>query len=397
MKTRRAWFAGLSRDTFLLALASMFADTASEMLYPVLPVFLTQTLGASAGIVGVVEGVAQAAQNVVQAFSGWISDKLRRRKRVALIGYALGALAKPLIGLSTGWAGVLGARTLERLGSGIRAAPRDALVAASADPAHRGKAFGLESLGDNLGAFIGPLLAIALLGALQLELRTIFLIALVPGVLAGLMVVFVHERAAASPHETVDLSLRRLPGGYRRYLAVTALFGVGNSSNAFLILRARGLGASLEATILIYALFNLVAAFASYPAGRLSDRLGRKRVLLLGFVVFAAVYAGFAVASNVALVGALFALYGVYQGVFRAVGKALAADFAPAELRASGVGGYTATIGLSGLIASVVGGQLWTQLGPPATFLFGAACAVAGTAALALLVPARSEPTRSST
>jgi MFS family permease len=382
-------FSGLSADTFLLALASLFADTASEMLYPVLPIFLTQTLGASAGIVGVVEGIAQAAQNVVQALSGWISDRLQRHKRVALAGYALGALAKPLIGLATGWAGVLSARTLERLGSGVRSAPRDALVAASADPAHRGRAFGLESLGDNFGAFIGPLLAIALLGAFELELRTIFLIALAPGALAALMVAFVREQPAPSPQRKHDLSFRRLPSGYWRYLAATALFGIGNSSNSFLILRTRGLGASLGATISVYALFNLVAALVSYPAGQLSDKLGKKRVLLLGLVVFSAVYAGFAVTSNVVLIGSLFALYGVHQGIFRAVGKALAADFSPAELRASGVGGYTATLGLSGLIASTVGGQLWMRLGPPATFFFGAVCAAAGGIALALLVPAR--------
>ncbi len=389
MTTRLKWFSGLSADTFLLALASLFADTASEMLYPVLPIFLTQTLGASAGFVGIVEGIAQAAQNVVQAVSGWISDELQRHKRVALAGYALGALAKPLIGLSTGWAGVLSARTLERLGSGIRSAPRDALVAASADPTHRGKAFGLESVGDNFGAFIGPLLAIALLGALELELRTIFLIALVPGALAALMVAFVRERPARSPQQKHDLSLRRLPYGYWRYLAATALFGIGNSSNSFLILRTRGLGASLETTIFAYALFNLVAALVSYPAGQLSDKLGKKRVLLLALVVFAAVYAGFGVASDVALIGLLFALYGVHQGIFRAVGKALAADFSPVELRASGVGCYTATLGVSGLVASTVGGQLWMQLGPPATFFFGAVCAAAGSIALVLLVPAR--------
>jgi MFS family permease len=379
----------LSVDTFLLALGSFFADTSSEMLYPVLPILLTQTLGASAGIVGLVEGIAQAVQNVVQAFSGWFSDRLQRRKPVALIGYGLGALAKPLIGLSTGWVGVLGARSLDRLGSGVRSAPRDALVAASADPAQRGKAFGLEGFGDNLGAFLGPLLAIALLGFLHLDLRAIFLVAVVPGSLAALLVVFVRERRVPASQGGPSLGLGRLPTDYWKYLVATALFGVGNSSNSFLILRTRDLGASLEATIFIYALLNLVAALVSYPAGYLSDKLGRKGVLLLSFLVFVVVYAGFGVSSNVVLIGFLFVLYGIYQGVSRSVGKALATDFVPAELHASGVGGYTATIGLSGLVASVVGGQLWTRLGPPATFRFGAACALVGSVALAALIPGR--------
>ena len=388
-RSRARWFSGLSVNTFLLALASLFADTSSEMLYPVLPIFLTQTLGASAGIVGLVEGVAQALQNFVQMFSGWFSDKLQRRKPIALIGYALGALAKPLIGLSTGWVGVLGARSLERLGSGVRSAPRDALVAASAEPAHRGKAFGLEGIGDNLGAFLGPLLAIASLGWLHLDLRAIFLIAVVPGSLAALMVVFVRERPVPPSQQKPDLDFRRLPSDYWRYLVATALFGVGNSSNSFLVLRTRDLGASLEATIFVYALLNLVAALVSYPAGYVSDKLGRKGVLLLSFLVFIVVYAGFGFSSNVVLVGFLFVLYGIYQGTFRSVGKALATDFAPAELQASGVGCYTATIGLTGLVASVVGGQLWTRLGPAATFRFGAACALVGSVALAVLVPAR--------
>src|SRR5438445_699800 len=189
---------GLSRNTFLLAFASLFADISTEMLYPVLPVFLTQTLGASARIVGLVEGLAQAIQNIVQGFSGWLSDKLRRRKPIAIAGYLLAAVSKPLIGLSTSWTGVLGARSLDRLGAGTRSAPRDALVAASADAAHRGRAFGLEGIGDNLGAFLGPLLAIALLTAVQVGERTIFYLAVIPGMLAALMILMVRERPMVS-------------------------------------------------------------------------------------------------------------------------------------------------------------------------------------------------------
>jgi MFS family permease len=290
--------------------------------------------------------------------------------------------------LATGWSGVLAARAMDRLGSGGRSAPRDALVAASADESNRGKAFGLEGIGDNLGAFIGPLIAIGLLWLLKENLRPIFFLAFIPGLLATLMILFVRERPVATTAKAkLDLNLRRFPARYWKYLAVMGLFGIGNSSNAFLILRTKDMGASLTWTILIYAVYNLVAALASYPAGYLSDTLGRKGVMLISFLIFILVYAGLGFASNIALIGTLFVLYGIYQGIFRAVGKAMATDYLPSELHASGIGWFTTIVGLSGLVASVVGGQLWTRIGPPATFLFGAVFAILGTIALLVLVP----------
>jgi len=321
--TIKRYFAGLSRNTFLLAFASLFADTSTEMLYPVLPVFLTQTLKASGSIVGLVDGFAQAMQNIVQGFSGTLSDKLQKRKGIALGGYFMAAVAKPLMGLSTIWQGVFGARLLDRLGTGSRSAPRDALIASSVDKENRGKAFGLEGVGDNAGAFLGPLLAAFLLYTLHLELRTIFYLAVIPGLLAFLMVFFVTERpAAAAAKPKIDISLRQFPTSYWKYLSVIALFGFGNSSNAFLILRTRDFGAPLETTILIYALFNLVAALISYPAGFLSDKLGGKNVLLASFIIFLIGYLGFALAGNFLVVAVLFIFYGLYQGIYRAVGKA---------------------------------------------------------------------------
>jgi MFS family permease len=388
MSALKKYFAGLSANTFLLAFASLFGDVSSEMLYPVLPVFLTETLGASKTVLGLVEGIAGAAQNVVQGLSGWASDKLRRRKPVALVGYVVSALGKPLMGLAPAWPVVLAARTLERLGSGTRSAPRDALLAASADEAHRGKAFGLEGIGDNLGAFLGPLLTIALLNLLRDDLRSIFYLAIIPGSLAVLMILLVRERpVAADARAKLDLHVRRFPKGYWTYLFVTAIFGVGNSSNSFLILRTKDLGVSLRDTILIYAFFNLVAALASYPAGYLSDRFGRKGMLLVAFLVFLAVYAGFGLTTNVVAIGVLFVFYGLFQGIFRAVGKTLATDFVPGDLRASAVGWYTATVGITGLVASIVGGELWERIDPAATFYFGAAFAVLGSVALVVLVP----------
>jgi MFS family permease len=380
-------FSGLTRNTLFLALASLFADIATEMLYPVLPIYLTQTLKAGGGAVGLIEGVAEGTQNIVQGFAGSLSDRVHRHKGIALIGYAVAALSKPLIGLSSAWPGVLGARFTDRLGTGMRSAPRDALVAASTDEAHRGKAFGLEGAGDNAGAFLGPLLAILLLVGLGLDLRWAFYLAVIPGALAFLMILLVRERAVSVKAKAkLEGGLGSFPRTYRAYLTATAIFGLGNSSNAFLILETRALGASLTLTILIYAAFNLVAALVSYPAGALSDRFGRRDLVALALAVFCVSYLGFALTRNVLLIGFLFALYGVYQGVFRAVGKALAADLSPDALRASGVGWYGATVGLTGLFASAVAGQLWDRLGHIAVFAYGAAAAAAGLIALLVLV-----------
>jgi MFS family permease len=384
------YLGGLSRNTFLLAFASLFADISTEMLYPVLPIFLTQTLKASGSIVGLIDGFAQATQNIVQGFAGALSDKLRKRKSIALVGYLLAAIAKPLMGVSTIWQGVFGARLLDRFGTGTRSAPRDALIASSVDEKNRGKAFGLEGIGDNAGAFLGPLLAAFLLYSLHVGIRAIFYLAIIPGLLAFVMVLLVKEHTAAvAAKAKIDIGLRQFPKAYWKYLLATALFGLGNSSNAFLILRTQDLGASLETTILIYAAFNLVAALISYPAGSLSDSWGRRNILLASFVIFLIAYLGFALAQNLLLIAALFVFYGLYQGIFRAVGKAFASDFVPENLRASGVGWYSTTVGLLQLVASIVAGSLWDRIGHDAVFYYGAAFAVVGSIGLLVLVPGK--------
>ncbi|HEV2365588.1 MAG TPA: MFS transporter [Caulobacteraceae bacterium] len=335
----QGYLAGLTRGTVFLALSSFFGDISTEMFYPVLPIFLTQALKAGGGVVGLVEGVAGATSNLAQGFSGPLSDRLGRRKPVALAGYALAALSKPLIGLSGAWPGVLGARFLDRLGSGVRSAPRDALVAASAAPAFRGRAFGLEGAGDNAGAFLGPVIAAGLLGLAGIAVRSIFFLAIIPGLLAFAMVLPVQERRGRDrARNKARFSLRRLPGPYFRYLVASAVFGLGNSANAFLILRVKRLGATLTETILIYAAFNLVAALVSYPAGSLSDRFGRRTLALAATLIAFFAYLGLGLTGKIAAVAGFFLLYGVFQGVFRAAGKALAADLAPDEAHASALG-----------------------------------------------------------
>jgi MFS family permease len=386
--TRTRYFPGVSRNTVLLAFTSLFADISSEMLYPVLPILLTQTLHTGGSIVGLVEGIAQATQNIVQGVSGWLSDKLQKRKTLALAGYFLSAVAKPLIGLAQTWHGVMGGRFLDRLGAGFRSAPRDALIASSVAEENRGRAFGLEGIGDNLGAFLGPVLAVVLLMSFHFDIRWIFYLAIIPGLLSVFMILLVRERPVpVAAKSKVDVNLRRFPKLYWKYLLVTALFGIGNSSNSFLILQTKSIGASLEATILIYAGFNLVAALASYPAGSLSDTWGRRSVLLVSFIIFFITYLGFARAKSVILTATLFVFYGSFQGIFRSVGKAIAADFVPEYVRASGVGWYSATVGLLGLVANLVAGLLWDRVGHAAVFYYGAAFAVVGSIALRVLIP----------
>lgn len=378
---------GLTRDTYLLSLTSLLADSSTEMLYPVLPFFITQVLGASAGTLGGIEGVAGATQYLSQGPSGWLSDRLTSRRPLAAAGYLVAALAKPLIGSSGSWPQALVGRFADRLGSGTRSAPRDAMIAASAGGDARGRAFGLEGFADNLGAFIGPLLCLLFIFTLRFPIRSVFYLALVPGLAAFFLVLLVRDRRPDQERDRAGRGkIRELPSGYWKYLLATGLFGLGNSTNALLILRAQNVGLSLETTILVYAGFNLCASLASFPSGYLSDHFGRRRTLLAGLAIFVVTYAGFALGGNLVVVGALFVLYGAFQGTYRAVGKALASDLTPGRLRGTGLGLYSATVGLTGLVASVTGGQLWDRLGPASTFWYGAVLGLVGMVAVAFLV-----------
>jgi MFS family permease len=384
----RKYFSGLTKNTLLIAFASLFSDISTEMLYPILPIYLTQYLKANGSIVGIIEGVAQATQNIIQGFSGWLSDKLQHRKPIALAGYFLSAISKPFIGLANTWQIVLAARFSDRLGAGSRAAPRDALIAESVAPQHRGKAFGLEGIGDNMGAFLGPLITVLLFFSLRFDIRAIFYLAIIPGMLAFFMILLVKEkREGISGKTTIDLHVRQFPKAYWKYLVASGLFGIGNSSNAFLILEIRDEGLSLFNTVLVYSFYNLIAALISYPAGSLSDTLGRKPLLLISFIIFFISYAGFAFSSSVFLLALLFVLYGLFQGIFRTTGKSYASDFVPQHLRASGIGWYSAVVGLSGFVASIVAGQLWDKVNHSSVFIYGALLSLAGMIILMVLVP----------
>lgn len=385
--TSKRRFKGLNKDVFLLACASLFSDISTEMLYPVLPVYLTEYLKASGSTLGIIEGSAEAIQNSIQGVSGYWSDKLRRRKPLAIIGYLLSAISKPFIGVATTWPAAWSARFTDRLGAGTRSAPRDALIAGSVGEKDRGKAFGIEGFGDNLGAFIGPLITVALFFTLGVAIRSIFYLAVIPGLLALTMILLVKERRSAEIQSKISLRLKAFPKAYWQYLMLAALFSIGNSSNSFLILQLKSTGLSLTDTIIVYAFYNLVAAAISYPAGALSDRFGRKPLLIGALAIFAVTYAGFALSRSPVLIGALLISYGLFQGIFRAVGKAFAVDFVQPEMRASAIGWYGTAIGLSGLVASIVAGILWDKVGHPAVFIYGALFSVFGIIGFSIGLP----------
>ncbi|HEY8490200.1 MAG TPA: MFS transporter [Dehalococcoidia bacterium] len=386
--------AGVERDIFVLGLVSFFADVAGEMLYPIVPVFLTATLGAPVFAVGLVEGVAESTAALVRTASGWLSDRVGRRKPLVALGYGLSAVAKPLLALAFGWPLVLLARFLDRTGKGLRGAPRDALIAEWAPPAERGRAFGFHRSMDTAGAVVGPLTALLVLWLLAERLRLAFLVAFAPAAAAVLLVALVRERRPAATAGAPPLSLR-LDGydrGFKALLLVTVVFAMGNSSDAFLILRAQDLGLSATMVVLAYTLYNAVYAALSLPAGMASDTVGRRNVMLAGLAIFAAVYLGFALAGSGTLVWPLFAVYGAYIALTDGVARALVADLVPADRRATALGLYSTVLGVTVLAASVIAGALWDLLGPAAPFLYGAATAAAAALLLVLLLPARPQP-----
>lgn len=399
--TRPAWRRALSPNVLRLGLVSFFADVSSEMLYPLMPIFLTSVLGAPASIVGIIEGAAEATASILKTASGRIADRTGRRIELVFGGYTLSALAKPLIAISRTWPLVLVARLLDRMGKGFRSAPRDAILADSTDPAVCGAAFGWHRSMDTLGAVVGPLLALVLLSMAGGDLRKVIGLAVVPGLIGALLVLSVSDPARRKRRpaivepaaDTCSAAKKReplrwssIPPRFRLYLAAWLPFVLVNSSDVFLILRAKQLGFSTTAVVLVYTLYNLVYALASLPLGHLSDRLDRRFVLVGGMLVFAAVYVGFAFVTETWHVVALFAVYGLYIAATDGVGKAFAVDLVPQDLRATSIGLLGTVTGIMTLVASALAGLLWDTVGPWAPFALGAAGAIVS-AALFMTLP----------
>lgn len=381
----------LGANVLVLGAVSLLTDVASEMIYPLLPLFLTSVLLAGPVALGAIEGVAESTAALVKLAAGLRSDRVRRRKPLIVFGYGLAALARPLVALASSAGAVLAIRFTDRVGKGLRGAPRDALIADSVAPTLRGRAFGLQRSLDHTGALIGPLVAAALLAG-GLPLRTVFALAAVPGLLGVALVVWRVREAGGRPDSPRrgGGALGPLPRGpLRRYLFILLLFTLGNSSDAFLLLRAGNLGVSAAQLPLLWAFFHVVKAGGTLPLGALSDRLDRRRLIIAGWAVYALVYLGFARASAAWHAWALFAAYGLYYALTEGVEKALLADLAPPEARGGAFGWQAFALGVGALPASLIFGVLWQRAGPVAAFGLGAGLALAASVLLWVLVPGR--------
>lgn len=364
----------LTPNVLKLGVVSLLADISSEMLYPLIPVFLTQVLGAPIATVGVIEGFAEAISSGLKGYFGRLSDRYSNRRAFVFAGYGVSAIAKPVIALAQGWTLVLLARSSDRLGKALRSGPRDALLADSVESAYIGKAFGWHRALDTVGAILGPLFTLPFLQSGSDSLRSVFLWALIPGLISAGFVLLVREQKSlkaesASPRLALNQSLPKI---YWSFFWIWGLFSVCNSSDMFLILRAQNLGLSLTHIILVYTLYNSIYALSSPWLGQLSDKLPRKWVLTGGLMAFMFVYAGMALASAAWQVIGLYSLYGLYAAATDGVGKAMALDFTPKELRATGLGYMGAVTSFGTLFASITAGFLWSYFGPWAPFAYGA-------------------------
>ena len=392
----------LPRNVWAVSLTSFFMDISSEMMINILPLFLANVLGVKMGVIGLIEGVAEATASLLKLFSGWLSDRLGQRKWLAVAGYGLSAIVKPFFYIAQSWTSVATIRWADRVGKGIRTAPRDALVADSVRPEQRGIAFGFQRAADTAGAMFGLLIALVVVWLAQsnsLELgettfRTIVLVSLLPAGLAVLtLAIGAQDVSVTSQRAAPKFALKSLGRPFSAFMLIVGLFELGNSSDAFLILRAQERGLSITGILAMLVVFNLVYTLISTPAGSLSDRSGRRKVIAGGWLIYAAVYFGFGLAQTAWQVGALYVVYGLYYGLAYGTSKALIADLVPEAMRGAAYGSYHATIGILDFPASLIAGLLWqgagrwAGLGPAAPFIFGAMLALGAAALMAFWFP----------
>ncbi len=376
---------GVGLNVVVLGVVSLFADMSTEMIYPLIPLFLVNTLGATFIDVGLIEGVAESTASMLKIVSGYLSDRFGKRKPLVYTGYGIAAFAKPLLAVATAWQQVLVIRFADRLGKGVRDSARDAIVSES-KTLGVGRSFGFQRSLDTLGAIIGPLIAVLLFGILSY--RGMFLLAFIPGIFAALLVVFFVKETAVGTRESkgYKVSFKSFDTNFRVLLLGLGLFFVGNSSDAFLFLRAQNLGVNALLVPVLYLIMNVVYAVSAFPFGIISDKIGRKTVLLLGFGIFFVVYLGFAFASSQVLIWVFFPVYGLYYGLTDGVSKALISDLSPQNLKATAFGTYYFVIGVVSFPASLVAGTLWQTVGPTFAFLYGAVMALVAILVISVFV-----------
>ena len=376
-------------NVIFIGLVSFFADLSTEMVYPLIPMYLTTVFGATPALVGVIEGIAESLASLLKVFSGYATDKYRKKKPIAFFGYSTGLVYKLALIFASTWVGVLAARVIDRFGKGIRTAPRDVLVSESSDSKKLGHSFGLHKALDMAGSAAGILLAFFIMktGNGEFAYKRIFLLSAIPTLAALFMFIFIKEthkpRESKTPLNVLG-SLRNLDSRLKLYLVVVFIFTLGNSSNTFLLLRAQNMGFDSATVVLLYFLYNIVSSLLSIPLGKVSDRVGRKWVLVAGYVTFAIVYSCFAWAGGKAVIVAAFALYGVFTAMTAGVERAFIAEIAPRELKGTMLGLHSTIVGIALLPASVIAGFLWNIFGPVVPFALGAFLSLAAALILAI-------------
>lgn len=365
-------------NIIFLGLVSFFADISSEMVYPIIPLYLTAAFGATPLLVGFIEGIAESLASLLKVYSGYLTDKYQKKKPVAFIGYATGLVYKIALLVSTSWTGILISRIIDRIGKGIRTSPRDVMVSESAKETDRGQAFGIHKALDMLGSAIGIILSYFILLRFKdntSSYKLIFIISIIPAVIALLMFLFIKEKYTAYPQKERTGFLnqfKNLDQKLKMYLLISMIFTLGNSSNSFLLLRANTAGFDATSVILLYFIYNVTASLLAIPFGRMSDRFGRKNILITGYIIFAVVYFGFGIADTKMGFMLLFMLYGIYTATTAGVERALITDIAPADLKGTMLGLQQTIVGISLFFASIIFGFLWNNFGSFIPFAFGA-------------------------
>jgi MFS family permease len=369
------------QNILFLGLVSFFTDLSTEMVYPLIPFYLTSAFGATPAILGIIEGIAESLASLLKIFSGYLSDKFQNKKALAFSGYAAGLLYKLALLAAGSWGGVLVARGIDRFGKGMRTVPRDVLVSENADKYRMGRSFGIHKALDMAGAAIGILVTYFLLRSAfaQHDFKKVFLLSVIPGALGLCMFFFIRETKTPRPRRekiSFRAGLQKTDGQLKLYLVVAGLFTLGNSSNSFLLLKAKAAGFSDSNVILLYFLFNITASALSAPLGGLSDKIGRKKLLVAGYGVFAACYFGFAAAGSQPQMAAVFILYGAHTAIISGVERAFVAEISPPHLKGTMLGLHSTVTGIALLPASIIAGVLWSRFGSAVPFFFGAALAL---------------------